>query len=392
MPASEKPGSSTASSGSHQRSAYASQACALLRGEPAAPPGVGQHLAHPPAVVGQLVVRACGSDALLGHVPYLPYMIDRTRIASLRAAEEDRFAALHPRSAVLAEQARGPLLAGVPMPWMTRWPGRFPLFFDSASGARLTDVDGVEYVDLCLGDTGAMTGHALPQVAEAVAERARTGITTMLPSADAVWVGEELARRFGLPSWQLAMSATDANRFVLRFARHLTGRPRIAVMDWCYHGTVDETLAVLDGDRVVPRPGALGPQVDVAETTAVVPFNDLDALDRRLAQGDVACLLMEPALTNIGIVLPEPGYLDGVREITRRHDVLLVIDETHTLCAGPGGCTAAWGLEPDFVVVGKPIGGGIPCAAYGMSRGGRRPAARPDDRGTRSTSPASAAR
>ena len=294
-------------------------------------------------------------------------MIDRSRLASLRAAEEDRFADLHPRSADLAEQARGPLLAGVPMPWMTRWPGRFPVFFESASGARLTDVDGTEYVDLCLGDTGAMTGHALPQVTSALAERASRGITTMLPSADAVWVGEELARRFGLPTWQLAMSATDANRFVLRFARHLTGRPRVAAMDWCYHGTVDETLAVLDDGRVVARPGALGPQVPVAETTAVIPFNDADALDRRLAHGDVACLLMEPALTNIGIVLPDPGYLEAVREITRRHDVLLVIDETHTLCAGPGGATGAWGLDPDLLVVGKPIGGGVPCAAYGMT-------------------------
>jgi glutamate-1-semialdehyde 2,1-aminomutase len=296
-------------------------------------------------------------------------MIDRQRLADLRTIEEQRFADLHPRSAELAGQARGSLLAGVPMPWMTRWPGSFPVFAASASGARLVDVDGVEYVDLCLGDTGAMTGHALPQVAEAIARQASLGITTMLPSADAVWVGEELTRRFGLPAWQLAMSATDANRFVLRFARQLTGRPRIAVMDWCYHGTVDETLAVLDGDRVVPRPGALGPQVDVATTTAVVPFNDLDALERRLAQGDVACLLMEPALTNIGIVLPDDGYLEGVREITRRHGVLLVIDETHTLCAGPGGCTRAWGLEPDFVVVGKPIGGGVPSAAYGMSAG-----------------------
>jgi glutamate-1-semialdehyde 2,1-aminomutase len=294
-------------------------------------------------------------------------VIDRDRLATLRSAEENRLAELHPRSAELAARARGPLLAGVPMPWMTRWPGRFPLFFESASGARLVDVDGVEYVDLCLGDTGAMTGHALPQVADAVSQRARTGITTMLPSADAVWVAEELARRFGLPTWQLAMSATDANRFVLRFARYLTGRPRVAVMDWCYHGTVDETLAVLDGDRVVPRPGALGPQVAVSETTAVVPFNDAEALDRRLARGDVACLLMEPALTNIGIVLPDPGYLEAVREITRRHDVLLVVDETHTLCAGPGGATAAWGLEPDLLVVGKPIGGGVPCAAYGMS-------------------------
>lgn len=293
--------------------------------------------------------------------------IDRDRLAALQAAEESRFVETHPRSAELAEQARGSLLAGVPMPWMTRWPGAFPLTFATAQGARFTDVDGLEYVDLCLGDTGAMTGHALPQVADAISERARTGITTMLPSTDAAWVGEELARRFGLPSWQLAMSATDANRFVLRFARALTGRPRIAVMDWCYHGTVDETLAVLDGDRVVPRPGALGPQVDVAVTTAVVPFNDPVALEARLSQGDVACLLMEPALTNIGIVLPEPGYLEQVREITRRHGVLLVIDETHTLCAGPGGCTAAWGLEPDFVVVGKAIGGGVPVAAYGMT-------------------------
>jgi glutamate-1-semialdehyde 2,1-aminomutase len=295
-------------------------------------------------------------------------MIDRSRLQRLRADEEERFVALHPGSATLAQRAKGSLLAGVPMPWMTRWPGAFPLFVDRAEGACLTDVDGVEYVDLCLGDTGAMAGHALPQVTAVVAARMARGATVMLPSDDAVWVGDELTRRFGLPSWQLALSATDANRFVLRFARHLTGRPRVAVMDWCYHGTVDETLAVLDGSgSVVPRPGALGPQVDVARTTAVVPFNDVEALDRRLAEGDVACLLLEPALTNIGIVLPDDGYLAAVREVTRRHGVLLVIDETHTMCAGPGGCTAAWDLEPDLLVVGKAIGGGIPCAAYGMS-------------------------
>ncbi len=294
-------------------------------------------------------------------------MIDRRRLAALRQAEEERFVDSHQRSAILAREADGSLLAGVPMPWMTRWAGAFPLFVDSAHGARFTDVDGHEYVDLCLGDTGAMTGHALPAVTEALEHRARNGFTTMMPSTDAAWVGEELARRFGLPRWQFALSATDANRFVLRFARFLTGRPRIAVMDWCYHGTVDETLAVLEGDTVVPRPGALGPQVDVALTTRVVPFNDLDALEAALAHGDVAALLMEPALTNIGMILPDEGYLDGVREITRRHGVLLVIDETHTLCAGPGGATRAWGLEPDLLVVGKPIGGGIPVAAYGLS-------------------------
>jgi glutamate-1-semialdehyde 2,1-aminomutase len=294
-------------------------------------------------------------------------MIDRDRLARLRRDEEETFVRTHPRSAALAGEADVPLLAGVPMPWMTRWAGAFPLFVDDASGARFTDVDGREYVDLCLGDTGAMTGHALPSVAAALEERARHGFTTMLPSSDAAWVGTELARRFGLPRWQFAMSATDANRFVLRFARFVTGRPKVAVMDWCYHGTVDETLAVLDGDRVVPRPGAMGPQVDVALTTRVVPFNDVDALDRALAHGDVAALLMEPALTNIGIVLPEEGYLDQVREITRRYGVLLVVDETHTLCAGPGGATQAWGLDPDLLVVGKPIGGGVPVAAYGMT-------------------------
>jgi glutamate-1-semialdehyde 2,1-aminomutase len=294
-------------------------------------------------------------------------VIDRDRLHELHRREEHLFVELHPRSAELAARARGSLLAGVPMPWMTRWPGSFPVFVDRASGARFTDVDGLEYVDLCLGDTGAMTGHALPEVADAVCERARTGLTTMLPSPDAVWVGEELTRRFGLPRWQLAMTATDANRFALRFARHLTGRPKVCVMDWCYHGTVDETLAVLDEGRVVARPGALGPQVDVALTTAVVPFNDVDALEAALATGEIAAVLMEPALTNIGIVLPEPGYLEAVRELTRRYDAVLVVDETHTLCAGPGGCTRAWDLEPDMVVVGKPIGGGIPAAAYGMS-------------------------
>lgn len=294
--------------------------------------------------------------------------IDRDRLARLHAEEETLFVELHPRSAELADEARAHLLAGVPMPWMTRWPGAFPLFVTEAHGGSFTDVDGHRYVDLCLGDTGAMTGHALAPVSAAISERASLGITTMLPSTDAAWVAGELSRRFGLPHWQMAMTATDANRFVLRFARHLTGRPKVCVMDWCYHGTVDETLVVLDEHgQVVSRPGALGPQVDPAVTTRAVPFNDLDALDAALAHGDVAALLMEPALTNIGIVLPEPGYLEGVRELTRRHDVLLIIDETHTICAGPGGCTQAWGLEPDMFVIGKPIAGGVPAAAYGVS-------------------------
>lgn len=294
--------------------------------------------------------------------------MDRSRLASLHRLELARFAESRPRSAALSERAGQSLVSGVPMPWMTRWPGGFPLFVAEASGGRFTDVDGLEYVDFCLGDTGAMTGHALPQVADALSDRARRGITTMLPSDDAIWVAEELARRFGLPKWQFAMTATDANRFVLRFARHLTGRPKIAVIDWCYHGTVDETLVVAGANgETVSRPGAIGPAFDPSMTTRVVPFNDIDALDDALSHGDVACLLMEPALTNIGIVLPEDGYLESVRECTRRHGVMLVIDETHTICAGPGGCTREWSLEPDFFVIGKPIGGGMPAAVYGLS-------------------------
>ncbi|MEY4174056.1 MAG: hypothetical protein RI900_1221, partial [Actinomycetota bacterium] len=295
-------------------------------------------------------------------------MIDRARLAALHGREEDRFRDLHPKSAAMADEARGHLLGGVPMAWMTRWPGSFPLFFEHAEGARFTDLDGHEYVDFCLGDTGAMTGHALPQVAEALHRQATRGITTMLPSTDAAWVGAELSRRFGLPVWQMAMTATDANRFVLRFARQLTGRPKVLVFDWCYHGSVDEALVVAasDGSTVV-RPGTIGPQVDPSLTTVVVPFNDVPALEAALAKGDIACVLAEPALTNIGIVLPEPGFHEALRRLTRQHGSLLVIDETHTICVGPGGATAAWGLEPDFFVIGKTIGGGMPAAAYGMT-------------------------
>jgi glutamate-1-semialdehyde 2,1-aminomutase len=295
-------------------------------------------------------------------------LINRDHLARLHAAELDAFTQKHPVSFENSQRAARHLVTGVPMPWMTRWPGGFPVFFEHARGAHFTDIDGNQYVDFCLGDTGAMTGHGLDQVTEALTARARHGITTMLPSTDAGIVGEELAARFGLPKWQFAMTATDANRFVLRYARQLTGRPKIAVMDWCYHGTVDETLVIMDNNgHTISRPGAIGPQVDPAMTTRVVPFNDAEALERVLSLGDVACVLMEPALTNIGIVLPDEGYLDQVREITRRHGVFLIIDETHTICAGPGGCTKAWNLDPDFFVIGKPIGGGVPAAVYGMT-------------------------
>jgi glutamate-1-semialdehyde 2,1-aminomutase len=294
--------------------------------------------------------------------------IDRVRLERGLADERERFVRTHPRSAALSAQAHEHLLTGVPMAWMTRWPGSFPIFCARAEGARLTDVDGHEYVDFALGDTGAMTGHARPFVTEAVGRQAARGITTMLPSEDAIWVAAELSRRFGLPLWQFALTATDANRFALRIARHLTGRPKILVFDWCYHGSVDETLVTADESGATRRRDSnLGPQVDPALTTRVVQFNDVPALEAALALGDVACVLAEPALTNIGIVLPEPGYHDALRRLTRETGTILIIDETHTICAGPGGATAAWGLVPDMLTIGKPIGGGIPTAAYGLS-------------------------
>jgi glutamate-1-semialdehyde 2,1-aminomutase len=290
-----------------------------------------------------------------------------SRAQELLGRELERFEREHPRSGELARRGAGSLLAGVPMHWMLRWPGAYPVYAAEAAGARFRDVDGIEYVDFCLGDTGAMTGHSPEPVAQAVAEQAARGITLMLPSEEALWVGEELTRRFGLPRWQFALTATDANRFALRLARRITGRPKVLVFNWCYHGTVDETFATLRDGRVVEREGNLGPPVALDATTRVVEWNDADALRRELAHGDVACVLAEPALTNIGIVHPQPGFHESLRAATRETGTLLIIDETHTLCTGPGGYTRAHELEPDLLTVGKAIGSGIPSAAYGFS-------------------------
>jgi glutamate-1-semialdehyde 2,1-aminomutase len=290
------------------------------------------------------------------------------RVQELTARELDRFAASHPRSKELRDAAEGALLSGVPMNWMTRWPGAFPVVFERAEGASLTDVDGNSYVDFCLGDTGAMAGHSpAPTVAAAAARMAR-GITTMLPSEDAGPLGEEMTRRFGLRHWQFSLTATDANRFALRLCREITERPKILVFNHCYHGSVDETVATLDaaGDPA-PRLGNIGPPVPIDATTRVVEWNDAEALERELAHGDVACVLAEPALTNIGIVLAEPGFHAAMRELTRAAGTLLIIDETHTLCCGPGGYTRAEGLEPDLMTIGKAIAGGVPIGAYGMT-------------------------
>jgi len=293
---------------------------------------------------------------------------DRARLAALHAAEVEAFRAARPESHRLWEAAREVMPEGVPMLWMVKWPGPWPVSVGDAKGAHFVCADGIDHVDLCLGDTGAMVGHAPEASVRAIADRLARGATFMLPTEDATAAAHELAGRFGLERWQFTLSATDANRHVLRYARMVTGRPKVVVIDHSYHGTVDEAYATLDADgRVVPRRGNLGPPVDVALTTIVVPFNDIPAMEAALATGEVAAVLIEPAMTNIGIVLPDPDWHEAVTKACWASGTYLVIDETHTLCAGPGGMTARDGLRPDAVVVGKTIAGGVPAGAWGMT-------------------------
>jgi glutamate-1-semialdehyde 2,1-aminomutase len=296
-------------------------------------------------------------------------VIDRARLTEISARERQDFVARHPKSA--AAYARSEHLFGrVPMTWMNKNAGGFPIYLERARGNRIWDIDGFEYVDFALGDTGAMAAHSPEATVTAIQHRivSQGGITTMAPTEDAEWVGAELTRRFGLERWSFSLSATDANRWAIRLVRALTDRPKILFNSYCYHGSVDESLIVVGPDgEGMSRPGNVGEPVDVTVTSRVAEFNDLQGLERQLAHGDVAAVLMEPALTNIGIVLPEPGYLEGVRDLTRRYSALLINDETHTFSAGPGGATRAWGLEPDILVIGKSIAGGIPMGAYGLS-------------------------
>lgn len=305
--------------------------------------------------------------------------MNRDRLVELLAAEREAFAHRHARSKSAYEAAKPHLLGGVPMTWMNLAAGGFPLYLDHANGAAVTDLDGHTYVDFALGDTGAMAGHSPPATVEAITRQSARGITAMMPTEDAAWVGQELARRFGPPQWSFTLTATDANRWAIRLARQVTNRSKILVFAWCYHGSVDEAFALPGPDGAVARPGNVGPPVPLAETTRVVEYNDVEQLERALAHEDVAAVLMEPALTNIGIVLPEPGYLETVRRLTREHGTLLINDETHTFSAGPGGATKAWGLEPDVVTIGKAIAGGVPSGAFGISHElAQRIAAEPD--------------
>jgi glutamate-1-semialdehyde aminotransferase len=295
--------------------------------------------------------------------------VDRERLTSLMRAEIARFEQERPRSRELFDKATHRMPDGVPMLWMAKWPGPWPVYVDHAQGAHFTCVDGIDHVDLCLGDTGAMVGHSPKPTVDALSAQLAKGITTMLPTEDAEIAAGMLAERFGVPMWQFTLTATDANRAMIRYSRAVTGKKKVLVMDYCYHGSVDETFATLDDNgAVVERRGNIGAPVPPSETTVVVPFNDVPALEAAFATGEIACVLVEPAMTNIGIVLPDPGWHDALRELATRHGAVLIIDETHTLCAGPGGMTQRDGLRPDAVVVGKTIAGGIPAGAYGMTQ------------------------
>jgi glutamate-1-semialdehyde 2,1-aminomutase len=295
--------------------------------------------------------------------------LDRSRLESLLHKEEQKFLAEHPKSFELYQRARKSLQGGVPMLWMIRWAGSFPVFVREAKGAHFTDVDGRDYIDFCLGDTGAMTGHSPAATVKAINDQIQKGITLMLPYEDVIWVGEELQRRFGLPLWQFTLTATDANRFALRMARMITGRPKVLVFNYCYHGSVDESFIILDEEGTpMSRPNNMGPQIDPIYTTKVIEFNDVAALETALLSRDVAAVLAEPVMTNIGIIHPDAGFHDELRKLTRKYGTYLIIDETHTICTGTGGYTAAHRLKPDFLTLGKPLAGGVPAAIYGFTQ------------------------
>jgi glutamate-1-semialdehyde 2,1-aminomutase len=293
--------------------------------------------------------------------------VKRARIKAVFAQEQIAFAAAHGRSRAALEARAGSFLNGVPLHWMCDWSMPFPMLVDKAKGAKLTDIDGMTFDDFCLGDTGSMFGHSPKPVATAIRRQAANGLTFMLPTPDAMEVGKLLTKRFGAFQWQIATTATDANRFALRVARAVTGRKKILIFNACYHGTVDETFVRLEGGEAVHRPGLVGQAVDLTQNTVVVEFNDVPALEKALAANDIACVITEPALTNSCMVLPAPGFHKALRKLTRKARTLLLIDETHTISTGLGGYTKTHGLEPDIFVLGKPVAGGVPASVWGLS-------------------------
>lgn len=295
-------------------------------------------------------------------------MFDPARLDDWLTREQALYAQMRPRSRAAWLAGQQHWLYGAPSHWMRRWASGFPMQLEAATGARLRCIDGIDHADFCLGDSGAMAGHAAPAVTHAVSAQLARGATAMLPGAQSAAVGAELARRFALPYWGVTTSASDANRAAIRIARMVSGRERVLVFNGCYHGSVEEAHVALDeAGEVVLRNGIHANAVDHARVSRVIEFNDEAALAAALAPRDVACVLAEPFMTNFGMIAPAPGYLDALRRLTRETGTLLVIDETHTLSSGVGGHAARVGLEPDLLVVGKSIGGGVPVAVYGLA-------------------------
>jgi len=297
----------------------------------------------------------------------LRHGIDAGRLAEFRAREAERYRAARRKTEAALATGPGGWFGGVPMHWMRDWPMPFPILVDKARGSVLTDIDGNRLDDFCLGDTGSMFGHSPLPVSKAVRRQAKRGLTYMLPNEDALAVGELLVKTFGLPFWQVATTASDANRFALRVARAITNRPRVLVFNGCYHGAVEDTFVRMKDGKAINRPGLAGEFRDYTETTRIVEFNDLATLEHELSDRSVACVIAEPVLTNSCMVLPEQGFHEGLRELTRRFGTLLLIDETHTISSGLGGYTRKHGLDPDLFVLGKPIAGGVPASIWGMS-------------------------
>ncbi|WP_343080734.1 aspartate aminotransferase family protein [Ostreiculturibacter nitratireducens] len=293
--------------------------------------------------------------------------VPKSRLQDLATREAKRFARARPETRAALELGAGAFLDSVPMHWMKDWPMPFPLLVREAKGARLTDIDGFGIDDFCLGDTGSMFGHSPKPVAKAIRKQARIGLTYMLPTEAALEAGALLTKRFGDFRWQIATTATDANRFALRVARAVTGRPKVLVFNGCYHGTVDDTMVALKDGKTIPRPGLVGQVADLTRTAVAAEFNDLASVEEALRSGEVAAILTEPVMTNSCMVLPEPGFHDGLRELATRYGALLIIDETHTISSGLGGYTRVHGLSPDIFVVGKCVAGGMPTAVWGLS-------------------------
>lgn len=290
-------------------------------------------------------------------------------LAKMMAEETERFIAQHPRTMAHGRAAREHWLQGVPLHWMRDWASPSPIYAERAEGARLWDIDGHVYDDFCLGDTPAMFGHARPEIVRAVSQQSAKGLGYMLPTARSNRVGQYLASRFSLPLWQTAVTATDANRAALRWARAVTGRAVVLVFDGAYHGAVEDAFVAIDPNgRTITKPGLIGQVADLERYSRCIPFNDLSALEAALAPGDVAAVLAEPVMTNCGMILPDPGFHEALRTLTRSAGTLLILDETHTLSSGPGGYSQLHGLAPDILTLGKAIAGGFPSAVWGVTQ------------------------